>query len=108
MNMIVEATICNIHDVLIIPGEEVVFDIPRYSELPVGVLDKNGALLGYLGRNEVTCVPGSVTGQDICQLLKGDWDMITVKAKTTMYYKTDHLKGIVEIQLQKKKKLALV
>lgn len=104
MNMIIEGTVVNIHDVMVLPGEEVVIELPTYDVLPVGVYDNNGALLGYLGRNDVTCAPGSVTGQEICQLLKR-WNVIKVSVKCVAYHRTNHLKAILEFQLEKKKQL---
>lgn len=99
--MNIECTIVNIEDIIAVIGEEVTFELPVHNILPVGVLDADGNLLGYLGRNDVTMVPGSVSGQDVCQLLENGWHIDGATVKYMAYHKTAHRKAVIELELSK-------
>lgn len=108
MEMVIETTVINIEDIVAIEGEKVTFEMPTHSILPVGVLDMDGNLLGYLGRNDATCVPGSVTGQDFCQMLKEGWVLNEAEVVETTYYRTKHRKLILSVVLTNVEELTYV
>lgn len=108
MEKVLKATVINTEDIIALEGEEVVFDWPDYSILPVGVLDRDGNLLGYLGRNDATCVPGSTTGQAICEMVEKGWVVKQIKVTGTTYYRTHNRKLIVEASLTKVEEYVVV
>lgn len=99
MEMVIKATVINAEDILAVEGEKVIFEWPVHPNLPVGVKDLDGNLLGYLGRNDVTCVPGTTTGQDFYQFVREGWHLDDAVVDSAVYYRTKHRKLVLQVVL---------
>lgn len=108
MEMTIQLTVINTEDIIALEGEKVTFELPEHRILPVGILDTDGNLLGYLGRNDATCVPNTSTGQDFCQLLEEGWELSGAVVAGTTYYKTSNRKLLLNIELAWKEELIVI
>lgn len=92
----IEVTVLNNRDVELIPGEKVKLDVPKHRRLPISVYSLEGVLMGYLGRNEMTCAKGTRSSQEAHDMLN-HFTLIDAVVDHEVFHATKERKMVVQL-----------